>query len=219
MVDFQSRDTRRGHDSDAEEGETEDPETAGEDDQEDTTESETVDGGADTETVEAGSEETAGVAYAIVTVAAGRTLEEDDTGGTVIEALERAGDTVATREFIGPTYDGVQTTVGALVDRRDVDAVVTLGGTGVEPTDVTVDAIGGMLDKRLPGFGELFRALVYDHDGTAAVRTRATAGVVDGVPVFCLPGAPEAARLGVEEIVREEADELVASAREPDTEE
>ncbi len=208
MVDFQSRDTRQARDGD-DEAETE-PGTADETDREDATEPGTGD---------AESGETAGVAYAVVTVAVGRTLAADQTGGAVVEALERAGDTVATRELIGPSYDGVQTAVGALVDRRDVDAVLTLGGTGVEPSDVTVDAVGGMLDKRLPGFGELFRALVHDREGTAAVRTRATAGTVDGVPVFCLPGTPETARLGVEEIVLAEADGLVESARESDEEE
>lgn len=218
MVDFQSRDTRRGPDDDEDETEeATDTETENRDQESETPSGPDVDRTADGETA-GNSDGPGGMGYAVVTVAAGRTLEEDDAGGAVVDALEGAGEAVATRDLLAPSYDGIQTSIGALVGRDDVGVVVTVGGTGVEPTDVTVDAVGDLLDKHLPGFGELYRALARDRDGTAVVRTRATAGVVDDVPVFCLPGDPDGARLGTEDIVLPEAAELASQARDPENE-
>jgi len=216
MVDFQSRDTKRGLD-DEEDDETD---VAGTDAGGTAEDSDGNAGmGTDAETptpaTEAGDEQ-AGVSYALVTVAAGRTFSEDETGEAVADAIESTGGTVVTRELVTPSYDGIQTAVARLVDREDVEALVTVGGTGVEPTDVTVDAVEDLLDRVLPGFGELFRALAHDQVGTAVVRTRAMAGLIDQVPVFCLPGTPSATRLGLEEIVLDEAGDIVTRASETD---
>jgi molybdenum cofactor biosynthesis protein B len=83
----------------------------------------------------------------------------------------------------------------------------------VTPDDVTVEAVDPLLDKRLPGFGELFRRLSYDEIGTRVIGTRAVAGTADGVPVFCLPGSENAARLGAEELIVPEAPHLAGLAR------
>lgn len=218
MVDFQSRDTRRTFGGDEEDdGENDEPD--GEDRGGDGAEQEAhpPEDERGTDSGRESSVDTApgpgGVSYAVVTVGADGTLDDDPAGDGVVEAVEAAGGAVATRELLAPSYDGIQAAVNALVDRGDVEAIVTVGGTGVEPSDVTVGAAKDTFDKHLPGFGELFRALAYDRDGTAAVRTRTTGGVIDGVPVFCLPGDPAAARLGVEEIVLAEAGELAAQAR------
>lgn len=219
MVDFQSRDTRRTRGDDGED------ETSGTD----ATGDDGPSGGADTDAAETDAtpaeteaESQSGatpddhgpdaVTYAVATVAAGGTLDDDPAGDGVVDVLEDHGDAVATRELLAPSYDGIQTAVDAFVGRDDIDSVVTLGGTGVEPTDVTVGAVEDLLDKHLPGFGELFRAIEGEHGGTAVVRSRATAGIVDDVPVFCLPGDPAAARRGVERIVVEEAGDIVAEA-------
>lgn len=220
MVDFQSRDTNRGLDDEDEDdaGATADAEIESDEAGEETP----PEPDADRPLVDETADETAGdpddpegMGYAVVTVAAGRTLDEDEAGAAVVDALEAAGEAVATRELLAPSYDGIQTAIGALVGRTDVDAVVTVGGTGVEPTDVTVDAVGDLLDKYLPGFGELYRALAHEREGTAVVRTRATAGIIDDVPVFCLPGGPAGARQGTEDIVLEEAETLASQVHEP----
>lgn len=199
MVDFQSRDTRRGIEDDANS------------DEQATNSAEEGDSLSRTVEDETASEPDA-IAYAVVTVTDERTVETDSTGEAVVAAIEAAGDVVVTRELLSPSYDGVQHSLDTLVDREDVDAVVTVGGTGVEPDDVTVDAATDLFDTPLPGFGELFRLLSHDHDGSAIVRTRATAGLVDAVPVCCLPGEPTAARRGVEQIVVDEVPEIVALA-------
>jgi molybdenum cofactor biosynthesis protein B len=155
----------------------------------------------------------ASLGVAVVTVSSSRSLDDDPAGDAIQSALEAEGHEVVTRELIGDSFDGVQGTVDHLVGRQDVDTVVTTGGTGVTPDDVTVEAVRPLFGKHLPGFGELFRRLSYDEIGTKVVGTRAVAGVADGVPVFCLPGSENAATLGVEEIVVHEAGHLAGLAR------
>ncbi|MXR51972.1 molybdenum cofactor biosynthesis protein B [Halovenus sp. WSH3] len=198
MVDFQSRE----------------PRTRTEDEDSD---SESAD--ADGETAEEETEQAASeaqpdeqVAYAVVTVTDDRSLGEDTQGDTVVEVIEQSGATVVTRDLIQPSYDGIQNTLATLAERRDVDIVVTIGGTGVEPDDVTVDALDRLFEKRLPGFGELFRRLAYDQHGTGVVGTRTTAGVIDGAPVFAVPGTIDGAVLATEEIIIPEAPALAEDA-------
>lgn len=190
MVDFQSRSTRRtrGEDSD----ETDESESEGQ---------------ADEQAVES---QTDGFAYAVLSVGNGQSVETDESGAAVLASIEESGATVATRELIQPSYDGVQSTVRALVNRDDVDAIVTVGGTGVAPDDVTVDALRPLLDKRLPGFGERYRAL---GDDAGAIANRSTAGIIDTVPVFAVPNTVEGATTAVERLVVPEAATLARTAR------
>ena len=154
--------------------------------------------------------ETLGVA--VVTISSSRSLDDDPAGDAIAEAFESAGHAVATRDLIGDSYDGIQSSLSRLAERDDVDTVVTTGGTGVTPDDVTVEAAERLFAKRLPGFGELFRQKSYDEVGIMIVATRSTAGIVEGVPVFCLPGSENAARLGGE-LAAESAGHLAGLAR------
>ncbi|MFB6221741.1 MAG: molybdenum cofactor biosynthesis protein B [Halolamina sp.] len=140
--------------------------------------------------------ETLGVA--VLTVSSSRSLDEDEAGDTIVSILEDAGHEVVTRELVRDDHDTVQSSVLNLVGRTDVDALVTSGGTGVTPDDVTVEAAQRLFAKELPGFGELFRRRSYEEVGTMVVATRATAGIAEGTPVFCLPGSENAAELGAE---------------------
>jgi len=148
----------------------------------------------------------------VVTVSTSRSLDDDPAGDAIAAAFEAEGHEVAVRELVGDDFDTVQGTVDALVSRDDTDVVVTTGGTGITPDDVTVEAVEPLFEKRLPGFGELFRSLSYDEIGTRVVGTRATAGVADGTPIFVLPGSENAARLGSEEIIVPEAGHLAGLA-------
>ncbi|MFB6301320.1 MAG: molybdenum cofactor biosynthesis protein B, partial [Haloferacaceae archaeon] len=150
---------------------------------------------------------------AVVTVSSTRTLDNDPAGDAIAAALEGAGHEVVVRELVRDDFDGIQGRTDTLVGREDVDVVVTTGGTGVTPDDVTVEAVEPLFDKRLPGFGELFRRLSYDEVGTRVVGTRAVAGVANGVPTFCLPGSENAARLGAEELIVPEAPHLAGLAQ------
>jgi len=152
------------------------------------------------------------VAVAVVTVSSSRSADEDPAGDYVAAAFEEAGHEVAVRELIPDDYDSVQGTVDRLARRKDTDAVVTTGGTGVTPDDVTPEAVRGLFAKRLPGFGELFRRLSHEAVGTRTIGSRATAGVVSATPVFCLPGSENAVQLGVDEIILAEVGHLVGLA-------
>jgi len=153
---------------------------------------------------------------AVVTVSSSRTLEDDPAGDAIAAAFESAGHEVAVRDVVEDDFDGLQSAVDRLADGGDVDVVVTTGGTGVTPDDVTVEAVGDLFEKELPGFGELFRRYSEDEIGTRVVGTRATAGIARGVPVFCLPGSENAARLGSEEIIVPEAPHLAGLAVRPE---
>jgi len=211
MVDFQSRDTRRAPTSDDEEEDaaSEDP---GEADAADQSGDDGATGRSATADAENGSG--GGLPYAVVRVTAEGDVEDDDAVDAVLDELERGERTVATRELVRPDYDGLQNVAVTLADREDVRAIVFVGGTGVEPSDLTVDALEPLFDKQLPGFGELFRRFATDAVGTAAVGTRATAGIVDRKPVFLVPGEAEAARMGVDRLVCPEAPGLARDARE-----
>ncbi|MGB3943307.1 MAG: MogA/MoaB family molybdenum cofactor biosynthesis protein, partial [Methanothrix sp.] len=93
--------------------------------------------------------------------------------------------------------------VRGVILESEADAVVLCGGTGLAPKDLTIEAAEPLFDKTIPGFGEVFRQKSLDEVGTRAILTRASAGVVRGVPVFCLPGSPAAARLGIDLILAE----------------
>lgn len=149
---------------------------------------------------------------AVVTVSSERTLEADEPSAEVVRILEAAGHEIETRERIEKAHDNVQSTLTRLVDRTDVDLVVTTGGTGVEPSDETIEATQRILDKDLTSFGEVFTHLVYERIGTRAIAGRTQGGIIDGVPVFCLPGDADATRLATERLIEPEIVDLVEQA-------
>ncbi|USZ67269.1 molybdopterin-binding protein [Halorussus salilacus] len=208
MVDFQSRDTRRGNDDEESQRESESaPET-----EPDHEEGHDHGGEGDHADHDHHAHDVESLGAAVVTVSSSRSLSDDPSGDAVVAGLEAAGHGVVSRDLVDDDFDGVQGSVNALARRDDVDVVVTTGGTGVTPDDVTVEAVEPLFDKELPGFGELFRLLSFDEIGTRVVGTRATAGVAEGTLVFCLPGSEDAARLGTEEIIAEEAGHLAGLA-------
>ena len=148
----------------------------------------------------------------VVTVTSSRSLDADASGDAIESALTGAGHEVVTRELVRDSRDAIQSVVDNLVGRGDVDLVVTNGGTGVSPDDVTVEAVTPLFAKDLPGFGEVFRSLSYEEIGTKVVGTRATAGIANEVPVFVLPGSESAVTLATEEIILPEAGHLAGLA-------
>jgi len=152
------------------------------------------------------------VSAAILTISSSRSLEEDPAGEAIGEAFERAGHEVSTRALVTDDHGDVQAAIDELVGREDTDVVVSTGGTGITPDDVTIEAVSPLFTKELPGFGELFRRRSYGEVGARIVATRAIAGVVSETPVFCLPGSENAARLG-SEIATEVCGHLAGLAR------
>ena len=152
------------------------------------------------------------VSTAVITVSDTRTLETDTGGGRVAELLGGAGHPVVLREIVKDEPAEIAAALQAALDRDDVQAVIFTGGTGVAPRDVTPDAIEPLLDRLVPGFGELFRALSYQEIGSAALLSRALAGLASGRVVFVLPGSRGAVALAMEKLVLPEIGHLVAEA-------
>jgi len=152
------------------------------------------------------------VAFGVLTVSSSRTLESDASGDALVAAIEDDGHAVAARDLVGDDEAAIRERVKAFLDREDVEAVVTTGGTGVTPDDVTVEALSPLFDREVPGFGEQFRARSVEEVGPHAMISRATAGIVDGVPVFCLPGSQQAAEFGTRELILPVVSHLVGLA-------
>ncbi|WP_336339358.1 MogA/MoaB family molybdenum cofactor biosynthesis protein [Haloarcula brevis] len=153
-----------------------------------------------------------GVAVGVLTVSSSRTLDDDPAGDVIATACENAGHEVVERRLVADEADAIAAAVAALLD-DGVDVVLTTGGTGLTPDDVTVDAIEPLFDRPIPGFGELFRWLSYEEVGAMAMASRATAGVVDDRLVFCLPGSENAARTGAERLVAPAVGHLLGLVR------
>ncbi|RQG92408.1 MogA/MoaB family molybdenum cofactor biosynthesis protein [Natrarchaeobius chitinivorans] len=158
-------------------------------------------------------EDDARLGVAVVTIASSRTLETDAAGEVIETALGESDNEITTREHVGPDHDRVQSIVLRVIERDDVDVVVTAGATSVEPDDVAIEAIEPLLDKELTAFSELFTILAHESVGTQVVAARTLAGVAEGTPVFCLPGNAEAAELGIDDIILPEASHLVSLSR------
>ncbi|HSD58441.1 MAG TPA: MogA/MoaB family molybdenum cofactor biosynthesis protein [Methanotrichaceae archaeon] len=123
---------------------------------------------------------------------------EDLSGEVILEKIEAAG--YKARYQLLP--DGIQPIRDAVL-KSSADAVVICGGTGLTHLDLTLEAVEPLFEKTLPGFGEIFRWQSLQEVGTRAMLTRASAGIHKGRPIFCLPGSPNAARLGMELILAE----------------
>jgi molybdopterin adenylyltransferase len=151
------------------------------------------------------------VRCAIVTVSDTRTEGTDLSGRAIVELLEGAGHTVESKSIIRDEPDQVRTIVGAQIGR--VDAVITTGGTGIASRDTTCEALEPLFQRRLEGFGELFRARSYEEIGSAAMLTRATAGIAHGTIVFALPGSENAVRLAMTKLILPELGHIVHELR------
>ena len=152
------------------------------------------------------------VATAVITVSDTRTPETDSGGDKVAEYLVEGGHDVVHREIVHDDRAEIGTAFRSILERDDIRAIVITGGTGVAPRDVTPDAIEPLLDRVIPGFGELFRMLSYEDIGSAALLSRALAGLASGRVVIVVPGSRGAVTLAMEKLVIPELGHLVAEA-------
>ena len=155
----------------------------------------------------------AAVRCAVITVSDSRTLETDTGGQTVVVHLTGAGHTVAHREIIPDDPKRMRALLESLREQGDLDAILMTGGTGVTSRDQTYETVTSMLDKPLPGYGEVFRMLSYQDIGPAAILSRATGGLLGRKVLLTMPGSPAAVRLAMEKIIVPELPHLVREAR------
>ncbi|MGK7875011.1 MAG: molybdenum cofactor biosynthesis protein B [Xenococcaceae cyanobacterium] len=146
---------------------------------------------------------------AVITVSDTRSIETDRSGKLIKQLLLEAGHQVGTYTIVKDEPTQIQAQLAQLCHRPDIDALIFNGGTGIAPRDTTYDALENLLEKTLPGFGELFRFLSYQEIGSRAIASRAVAGVYRQKLVFSLPGSFNAVKLALEKLILPELAHLV----------
>ena len=149
------------------------------------------------------------VACFVLTVSDTRTLETETSGRTIGALLVEAGHTVVDRQVVKDEPAAVQHAIREEIARGRARAIITTGGTGIAKRDSTYEAVTELFEKRLDGFGEIFRMLSYQEIGSAAILSRATAGVAYGCIIFMLPGSEAAVRLGTTRLILPELGHIV----------
>ncbi len=138
-----------------------------------------------------------------------------DIGGDKLEGLlKNAGHNVLSRKIVADDKAMISEAVKETLQKPELDAAVFSGGTGIAPTDVTIETVSPFFEKTLPGFGEFFRRISFERVGSAAVLSRAVAGVAKGKAFFCIPGSPDAVQTAVEMLILPEVPHIVKHARE-----
>lgn len=142
----------------------------------------------------------------VLTVSDTRTLETDTSGKVAVEKLTEAGHRVVRRDIVRDDRSAITATLQAWIADEDVEVIVTTGGTGVTPRDVTPEALAPLVTKPIPGFGELFRWISFSEIGTSTIQSRAEAALCGTTYVFLLPGSPGAVRTAFDKILLPQLD-------------
>jgi molybdenum cofactor biosynthesis protein B len=153
------------------------------------------------------------VRCAVVTVSDTRTEDTDTSGRAIVELLEEQGHGVASRTIVPDDLVRIAAVLDEVLGRADVDAVLCTGGTGITARDSTYEIVSARIEKRLDGFGELFRMLSYADVGPAAMLSRACAGLARGRILVAMPGSEAAVRLAMHKLLLPELGHMVREAR------
>ena len=149
---------------------------------------------------------------AILTVSTTRTLETDESGQWMAQRAARQGQTVVAHKVVTDQADAIRQSLLDIIASASPQAVIVTGGTGITPQDVTIEAIKPLFIKELTAFGVLFTQLSFDEIGSAAMLSRATAGVIGQSLVFCIPGSLNACKLACKKMILPELGHLIRHA-------
>jgi molybdopterin adenylyltransferase len=150
---------------------------------------------------------------AVITLSTSRSLDTDKSGDVLQELLEARGHQVLIRKVIPDNRNVLRATLREIIRDKNIHAIITTGGTGLAPLDITIETVQGMLDKVLPGFNALFMLLSYPQVKSAAMLSRALAGTLKGKIIFCLPGSPRACKLAMESLILPELGHILMLLR------
>ena len=142
----------------------------------------------------------------VLTVSDSRTSENDSSGDYLAQALAGAGHVLADRALLPDDRYLLRACVSKWIADEGVDGILVTGGTGFTGRDSTPEALLPLLDKQMPGFGEMFRSISFDEIGTSTMQSRAFAGLANGTFIFCLPGSSSACRTGWDRLIRAQLD-------------
>jgi len=148
------------------------------------------------------------VSISVVTISDTRTPETDSSGDYLAEAIAESGNHLVSRHIVKDEADAIRTIVTELM-AGEAQVILTSGGTGIAGRDVTIPVIESLLDKPMPGFGELFRMLSYKEVGSAAMFSRATGGLAGNTMIFALPGSPNAVKTAWDGLIKDELAHMV----------
>ena len=143
---------------------------------------------------------------AVLTVSDTRDEAQDKSGKLLVDRLETAGHRLAEKLILPDDIYEIRAAVSRWICDREVDVVITTGGTGLTGRDGTPEAVAPLLDKQIEGFGEVFRVLSFEEIGPSTIQSRAIAGVANGTYIFCLPGSRGACATGWDRIISEQLD-------------
>ena len=143
---------------------------------------------------------------AVLTASDTRTLEEDTSGQLLSDRLTEAGHQLAARKIVPDDIYLIRALVSQWIADESIDIVISTGGTGLTGRDGTPEAVEVLFDKKIQGFGELFRQLSYEEIATSTIQSRVTAGVANGTYIFCLPGSSGACRTAWDRILAAQLD-------------
>ena len=149
---------------------------------------------------------------AVLTISDSRTEADDESGRLIQQKLGENGHRVAAYAILRNEADSIKQKIEELLKQEELQVIIASGGTGVSHRDITVETISSILDKKLDGFGELFRFLSYREIGTASIMSRALGGVAGGKVILCLPGSLGAVRLALDKIIIPEIGHMVREA-------
>lgn len=153
------------------------------------------------------------VGIAVITISSSRGEADDESGAELTRLFERAGHKRRFYRVVPDDVAAIQRAVGEALKAEGVDLVLTNGGTGMGPKDVTLEAVGPLLEKRADGWGDVFRAVSREEVGTAAFLSRSLAGTVGGKWVVCLPGSKGAVRTAARRLLLPEVEHMVFELR------
>jgi len=137
--------------------------------------------------------------FGVLTASDSRTSANDTSGDSIRESLMKAGHQVAFSALLPDSLEQIRATV--IEHLPELDGIIITGGTGIGPRDVTIEAVRPLIEKELEGFGELFRMLSFQEIGSAAIMSRALAGIANRRLIAALPGSPAACRLAMERLL------------------
>jgi len=146
------------------------------------------------------------VRIAVLTISNTRTLEDDTSGQTLAERVAAAGHALSARKIVKDDIRAIRAVIRDWTNRDDIDVIISTGGTGLTGHDVTVEAMRPLFEKEIDGFSALFHTISFQKIGTSTIQSRATAGIMKGKYIFCLPGSPGACKDGWDEILMPQLD-------------
>ena len=146
------------------------------------------------------------IGIAVLTVSDTRTGKDDKSGQLLVTALQDKGHILREKQIVPDDIHAIRAVLTSWIDRDDIQAVITTGGTGITGRDGTPEAVSVLLDKEIHGFGEMFRSLSFEQIGTSTIQSRALAGVANGTYIFCLPGSTGACKTAWDKLISEQLD-------------